>query len=50
MVQVLSGYVLYYSTGSFHDVATTLHEVLGVVTSAFAQTDWLRNRNTAGTP
>jgi len=47
---VLSGYALYYSTDSFHDVAATLHEVLGVVAIALALTHWLRNRNTAVRP
>jgi hypothetical protein len=41
---VLSGYALYYTTDRLHDVAASLHEVLGVVAIAFALTHWLRNR------
>lgn len=43
LVLVLSGYALYYTTDRFHDVAASLHEVLGVVAIAFALTHWLRN-------
>jgi len=44
VVLVLSGYALYYTTDRFRDVATMLHEVLGVVVIAFALTHWLQNR------
>ena len=43
VVLVLSGYALYYTTDRFHDVAATLHEVLGVVAIGCALTHWLRN-------
>ena len=40
---VSSGYALYYTTDRFHDVAGTLHEVLGVVAIACALIHWRRN-------
>jgi hypothetical protein len=40
---VSSGYALYYTTDRFHDVASTLHEVLGVVAIACALIHWCRN-------
>ena len=43
MVLVLSGYALYYTTEGFHDVAATVHEVLGVVAIVFALAHWFRN-------
>jgi MFS family permease len=40
---LLSGYALYYTTDGLHDVAATLHEVLGVVAIVFALIHWRRN-------
>jgi hypothetical protein len=41
---VLSGYALYYTTGTVHEVAARTHEFLGVGSIAAALAHWWRNR------
>ena len=47
LLLVFSGYALYYTTGTPHDGAGLLHEVLGVLAPAAALTHWWRNRSKA---
>jgi hypothetical protein len=47
LLLVFSGYALYYTTGSPHDGAGLLHELLGVMSPAAALAHWLRNRSRA---
>lgn len=42
-VLTVSGYGLYYTTDSLHDVAGYLHEVVGGAAIVFALTHWWRN-------
>ena len=43
-----SGYALYYTTDHFHDVAATLHEVLGVAAVIIALLHWTRSLSNRG--
>jgi hypothetical protein len=43
-VLIVSGYTLYYSTGSPHDAAALVHEGLGVAALLVALVHWLRPR------
>jgi hypothetical protein len=40
---VISGYALYYSTGTVHDIAARAHEVLGVASLVAALAHWWRS-------
>jgi hypothetical protein len=44
LLLILSGYALYYTTGSTHDAAALAHEVLGVLSPIAALGHWWRNR------
>ncbi len=44
LLLVLSGYALYYTTGSPHDAAALVHEAIGVLSPAAALAHWWRNR------
>jgi hypothetical protein len=44
LLLILSGYALYYTTGSAHDAAALAHEAIGVLSPAAALAHWLRNR------
>jgi hypothetical protein len=43
-VLVVSGYALYYATGSLHDGSALLHEALGLLAIVAALAHWLRVR------
>jgi hypothetical protein len=43
VILTASGYALYYTTDRLHDVAGTLHEVMGAVAIAFAFAHWWNN-------
>jgi hypothetical protein len=45
LLLVFSGYALYYTTGSPHDAAGFLHELIGVVSPAVALAHWFRHRS-----
>ena len=47
LLLVFSGYALYYTTGTPHDGAGLLHEVIGVLAPAAALAHWWRNRSKA---
>ena len=47
LLLVLSGYALYYATGSPHDAAGLLHEAIGLLSPAAALAHWWRNRSGA---
>jgi len=47
LLLVFSGYALYYTTGSPHNAAGFLHELIGVISPAAALAHWLRNRSKA---
>jgi len=47
LLLVFSGYALYYTTGTPHDGAGMLHEVLGVLAPTAALAHWWRNRSKA---
>ena len=42
---IFSGYALYYTTGAPHDLAGTLHELLGILAPFVALLHWWRNRS-----
>ena len=44
LVLSASGYALYYTTGSPHDLAALTHEALGVLVALVALTHWWRRR------
>jgi hypothetical protein len=44
LLLVFSGYALYYTTGSPHDLGALVHEAIGVLSPAAALTHWWRNR------
>ena len=44
LLLILSGYALYYTTGSPHDAAALGHEAIGVLAPAAALAHWWRNR------
>jgi hypothetical protein len=44
LVLTASGYALYYTTGSPHDLAALTHEALGVLAVLAALAHWLRRR------
>jgi hypothetical protein len=44
LLLILSGYALYYTTGSAHDAAALAHEAIGVLSPAAALAHWWRNR------
>lgn len=44
LLLILSGYALYYTTGSPHDAAALAHEAIGVLSPAAALAHWWRNR------
>jgi len=44
LLLILSGYALYYTTGSPHDAAALAHEAIGVLSPAAALGHWWRNR------
>jgi hypothetical protein len=44
LLLILSGYALYYTTGSPHDTAGIFHELLGILSPAAALLHWWRNR------
>jgi hypothetical protein len=44
LLLILSGYALYYTTGSGHDAAALAHEAIGVLSPAAALAHWWRNR------
>jgi len=41
---IMSGYALYYTTGSTHDAAALAHQAIGVLSPVAALTHWWRNR------
>ena len=44
LLLILSGYALYYTTGSPHDAAALAHEAIGVLSLVVALVHWWRNR------
>jgi hypothetical protein len=44
LLLILSGYALYYTTGSPHEAAAFAHEAIGVLSPAAALAHWWRNR------
>ena len=44
LVLIVSGYALYYTTGSPHDAAALAHEAIGVLFPLAALAHWWRNR------
>jgi hypothetical protein len=44
LLLTLSGYALYYTTGSPHDAAALAHEAIGVLSPIVALAHWWRNR------
>ena len=44
LLLVVSGYALYYSTGTPHDAAALVHEVIGTLSPAAAFAHWWRQR------
>ena len=44
LLLILSGYALYYTTGSAHDAASLAHEAIGVLSPVAAIAHWWRNR------
>ena len=44
LLLILSGYALYYTTGSPHDAAALAHEAIGVLFPLAALAHWWRNR------
>jgi hypothetical protein len=44
LLLILSGYALYYATGSPHDAAALAHEAIGVLAPVAALAHWWRNR------
>jgi hypothetical protein len=42
---ILSGYALYYTTGSSHDAAALAHQAVGVLSPVAALGHWWRNRS-----
>ncbi|HEV3182064.1 MAG TPA: hypothetical protein VGY90_04555 [Steroidobacteraceae bacterium] len=44
LLLILSGYALYYTTGSPHDAAALAHEAIGVLSPAVALAHWWRHR------
>jgi len=42
---ILSGYALYYTTGSSHDAAALVHEAVGVISPVAALAHWWRSRS-----
>jgi hypothetical protein len=44
LLLILSGYALYYTTGSAHDAAAFAHEAIGVLSPIVAVAHWWRNR------
>jgi len=44
LLLILSGYALYYTTGSPHDAAALAHEAIGVLALAAALAHWWRKR------
>jgi hypothetical protein len=47
LLLILSGYALYYTTGSTHDAAALAHEAIGVLSPIAALAHWWRNRTRA---
>jgi hypothetical protein len=47
LLLILSGYALYYTTGSPHDAAALAHEAIGVLSPIAALAHWWRNRTRA---
>jgi hypothetical protein len=43
-ILVVSGYALYYTTGTVHEVASRVHEILGTAAILVALTHWRRIR------
>jgi hypothetical protein len=44
LLLIVSGYALYYTTGSPHDAAAVAHEAIGVLSPVAALAHWWRNR------
>ena len=44
---IMSGYALYYATGSPHDAASLAHEAIGVLSPVAALAHWWRNHRRA---
>ena len=43
LLLIMSGYALYYTTGSPHDAAAFAHETIGVLSAVVALAHWWRN-------
>ena len=44
LLLIITGYALYYTTGTGHDAAALAHEAIGVLALAAALAHWWRNR------
>jgi hypothetical protein len=49
-VLVVSGYALYYTTDSLHDVSAVVHEIIGVTALVIALTHWRLNGRIRSVP